>query len=270
MGLLSTILKHNPIDRYAVWNRKRLTKKGKCFERDCEIYNNIGMRWFPKILKFTNDLSHEGTHNIFKLPNKGGFIVVANHRYTLDPFYIGTAFHHQGKYSRKIHWVSKYENFKYPIQRSIIIPFGTIPLTEDRKLSNGTLKMIEGRLENGIGVGMFPEGHRNKDGTLAPFHAGAARLCLEHNVPYIPVAITGKSVFFKGKCHVSIGEPVYLDPDLSCEYDIAQEIADDMHDQVNSLLNKTKMPVCRYSIKAKTVDTTQLSVEKKAIVRSKI
>ncbi|MBD3353090.1 MAG: hypothetical protein GF364_16535 [Candidatus Lokiarchaeota archaeon] len=188
MGLLSTILKHNPIDAYSAWNRKRLTKKGIVNKRDNQIYRHVGLRFFPKILKLTNNLTVEGTEHICKLPNSG-FIAISNHKYALDPFYLGTVFCHNNKVARKIAWVSKLENFKYPFQKSIITPFGTIPLGEGRKMTPLTLKMIREKLKEGVGVGMFPEGTRMEGDKVGNFHTGAARFCLKYKVPYIPMAI---------------------------------------------------------------------------------
>ncbi|MHA1820486.1 MAG: hypothetical protein ACTSU2_09055 [Promethearchaeota archaeon] len=50
-----------------------------------------------------------------------------------------------------------------PIQKCIIKPFGTIPLTKDKKLSEETLKLAEKKLRENNGVGMLPEGRWHKD-----------------------------------------------------------------------------------------------------------
>lgn len=257
MSLLKKILLHNPIDAYSAWNRRRLAKKGIVEKRDNQIYRHIGIRFFPKILWFTNKLTVEGTENIAKLPSKSGFIAISNHQYALDPFFLGCMFNHENKITRKIAWVSKLENFTIPIQKSLVTPFGTIPLSKDRKMTPLTFRMIHDKLSKGIGVGMFPEGTRSTSTKIGNFHAGAARLALHYKVPYIPMAITGKRSFFKGKCHVRIGEPVFLDPNLECSYENAKEIASDMQKQVQALFegNVKLVPRCRFERKTGSIST---------------
>ena len=61
------------------------------------------------------------------------------------------------------------------------------------------------------GIGIFPEGTRNKkrDGSLLDFHLGAAKICIENNVPYVPVALIGESFPFKGKVEIVVGRPIF-------------------------------------------------------------
>jgi 1-acyl-sn-glycerol-3-phosphate acyltransferase len=254
MSTLMNILLHNPIDAYSAWNRRRLKKKGIVDKRDNQIYRHVGLRFFPKILWFTNKLTVEGTENIKKLA-RGGFIAVSNHQYALDPFFLGCMFNHENKIARKIAWVSKLENFTIPIQKSLVTPFGTIPLNKDRKMTPLTFKMIHEKLSKGVGVGMFPEGTRGDGTKIGNFHAGASRLALHYQVPYIPMAITGKRSFFKGTCHIRIGEPVFLDQNLECSYENAKEIAIDMQNQVQALFDGhvKSVPKCRFERKQGTL-----------------
>ena len=98
-------------------------------------------------------------------------ILVANHRYDLDPFYVSTFL------PREMHWVSKYENFTTPIMRTIIAPFGPIPLHRNRN-DQTAVYMIRNLLHKNQIVGIFPEGHRSKTGNLSEFHAGSCPILL--------------------------------------------------------------------------------------------
>jgi 1-acyl-sn-glycerol-3-phosphate acyltransferase len=252
MGYLGHVIKKmvqlNPIDALAANSRRRLQNKGKdkLEASDNWVYWHIGMRFFPKILRFTNHLTLECLGD---LP-RSTFVVVSNHQYALDPFFIGL-----GIKTNKVCWVSKLDNFKTPLMKSIIAPFGTIPLNRNRKMSKLTLSMIHEAIDHGYAIGMFPEGGRSKKGILEGFHAGAARICLERRIPYVPVAITGKRVFFKGKCHVKVGKPVYLDPCIECGYENAKNIAYDMRAQVQALLDSEKeIPKCRYEIDNRQIE----------------
>jgi 1-acyl-sn-glycerol-3-phosphate acyltransferase len=47
------------------------------------------------------------------------------------------------------------------------------------------------RLEEGKGVGIYPEGERSWDGALQPFRQGTVRLLLKAGVPVVPCGIDG-------------------------------------------------------------------------------
>lgn len=249
--LAKMVMYHNPFDAYVSWHRKHLAKKGpdNVYKYDQLIYWRVGYIFFPKILKLTNKFTYSGYEHLKDL--KGPFMVICNHNDSLDPFYAGTALS-CGTRRKMIHvsWVSKLANLHTPLMKSIIKYFGTIPLAPGRKMDATTRKLIEDVLAHKQGIGFFPEGGRSKDRSqIRQFHAGAARICLEYKIPYVPVCLTGKRFFFKGKCSARIGKPVYLNPELPCSYDNAILVADDMHAQIQSLFeDKTELPRGRFEI----------------------
>jgi len=174
-------------------------------------------------------------------PDSGGAIVISNHQSELDPFLVGFSVH------RKIQWLSKHENFKIPLFRSFITPFGTLPLRRGEK-DVEALNRVRNVLEGGGCVGMFPEGTRSPDGVLGSFHSGAGRLCIETGVPYIPCAIFGACKVFPKhagvgaikwkegcKISVSIGRPVYIDPSMELTFENVQKVKEAMREDVLSL-----------------------------------
>ncbi len=60
---------------------------------------------------------------------------------------------------------------------------------------------------------LFPEGHRSRDGLLTKCHSGAFRLAIEHNVPVIPLCLTGTEKllppgrYWFEPCHIRIKTP---------------------------------------------------------------
>ncbi len=69
----------------------------------------------------------------------------------------------------------------------------------------------------GVSMLMFPEGHRSRDGKLQRFHSGAFHIAADHDLPVIPVCITGtenltslhKRLIRPTKVLVEILPPVY-------------------------------------------------------------
>jgi 1-acyl-sn-glycerol-3-phosphate acyltransferase len=257
---------HNPFDAFVSWHRRHLAKKGpeNLYKYDQLIYWRIGYIFFPKILKFTNKFTFSGYENVKGL--KGPFMVICNHNDSLDPFYAGTALS-CGTRRKMIHvsWVSKLGNMYTPVMKSIVKYFGTIALGPGRKMDATTRRDIEQVIAHKQGIGFFPEGGRSKDRSeIRQFHAGAARLCIEYKLPYVPVCLTGKRFFFKGRSTARIGKPVYLNPYLECNYDNAVLVADDMHAQVQALfVGKTEQPRCRFEI---TKPETPVVVEQPTII----
>jgi 1-acyl-sn-glycerol-3-phosphate acyltransferase len=212
------------------------------------VYYHIGARFFPKITWITNRTTWEYNENI-PPREKGGLIVVANHKYLLDPFFASMAFTGPHVY-REIRWVSKIENFRNPYVKSIVYPFGTIPLSPERTLTERTIREIKHALKRGIVVGMFPEGGRTKKDVIRPFKTGAARMVVQNKVGYIPTALLGSRALTKGKAHIRVGKPVYLQDGLDPNDKVVmQKIADDMHDQVLALYFNKPQPTARYQKK---------------------
>lgn len=210
-----------------------------------KVYYHIGARFFPRICWLSNRVTWENNEFVPPRENKG-LVVVSNHKYLLDPFFVSMAFTGPHVY-REIRWVSKIENFTTPFVKSIIFPFGTIPLSPERTLTGRTIKEIKYSLSRGLAVGMFPEGGRTKNGPIRPFKTGAARMVLLNKVPYIPAAAIGNRDLFKGKAHIRVGTPVYLQEGLDPnDRELLQEIADDMQKQVVALYFNKSQPIARH------------------------
>jgi len=242
-NLLKLLLKHNPIDPLVDWSRNALKTLGVLDLFDDFVYWNVGRANFIRIFRKYWTYNITGKENF---PEYGGALVIANHQSELDPFLVGSAVH------RKVAWLSKAENFEIPIFKSVIKPFGTIPLKRGQS-DDAALQKVRDVLESGGCVGMFPEGTRSPDGRLAEFRSGAARLCLEAGVPYVPCAIFGAYKVFPKHVDISkinlksgqeisitIGQPVYIDPSMECTYENAQIIKEAMYHDI-ILLRAGKM-----------------------------
>ena len=96
-----------------------------------------------------------------------------------------------------------------------------------------SLRLIKKELNRGEIVGMFPEGTRTKDGQLRRFHTGAARLCIEYGIPYIPVGIRNSFKLEVGrKVEVHIGKPQYPDPSWKLNYENAKKFTEMMRKDI--------------------------------------
>lgn len=232
------------IDDTVEWGRQQLQKLGLLENHDEFIYWNVGWYNFRRIFTAAWGYNVRGKANF---PEYGPAILIANHQSELDPFLAGSAV------QRKVQWVSKKENFDIPIFKSAIKPFGTIPLRRGES-DQEALSKIRAVLENGGCVGMFPEGTRSEDGSLSPFHKGAARFCLELGVPFVPVAIVGVRAAMpkgakpwemkigKAKIEIRVGKPVYMEPGAKATIENIKAVTSLMFERVKGLLDGTEDP----------------------------
>lgn len=157
---------------------------------------------FLIILKLFFGLKVEGLEN---LPEKGNFIVVANHTSFMDPPVLGAAV------PRKIHWITLRELYAVPVlgwffNKTECIPSGS-----------SSEKAVSLLMQNEF-VGLFPEGGISRDGELHEFRRGVALLAMKTGRPILPCAILGtfQALPFGRKfpkfarIKVKIGKPKFL------------------------------------------------------------
>lgn len=211
------ILKYNPIDplnnlyRWILNQFNFLEKEGKLQWWAAYIYvKEICRRfWDFKVENLSGDL----------FPEYGAGIVVGNHESHIDPFFFGAACH------RRIQYMSKDDNFKTPIVKTLFKNLGAFSLgiKGDERSVQLAFEKARKIIRGGEWVGLFPEGTRTMDGTLGEFRTGAVRLALETGVPIVPMAVLGsRDALPKGKlvmkpAHITVrvGKPIYYD-----DYDI--------------------------------------------------
>lgn len=253
-GIMSLIF--NPITDYIYKPVTNLLTK--YLYNNNEVYNALA-KVLPEVFKVTNKYEVIGAENVEKLPEDKGFVLVGNHGYHMDPVFIAAALQ-TPNVRRKVRFISKQGNFEDPLFRPFLIVTGTIPLYNHKNI-NGTgngpdpyttyaispqaQSEIQNTLMANEGIGVFPEGTRNRlsdDLTVRDFKSGALIICNTANVPYLPVGITGKRVLGGGKVTVNIGEPVYLKNNIIKNEKTRHEARDAMQEQIISLIKQEPMP----------------------------
>jgi 1-acyl-sn-glycerol-3-phosphate acyltransferase len=251
---VKTLIYHNPLDAFVYWHRKHLAKKGpdNAYHFDQQVFWRFAYVLFPKILGLTNRFTFEGHENLKDVD--GPFMVTCNHNDSLDSFFASVAIS-CGTRNQRMHvsWVSTLANMQAPLVKSIISYSSTIPLGPDRKVDEHATRLIAAAIHRGQGIGFFPEGSLGKNkadrSSIQALHAGAARLCLEHRIPYIPMVLHGRRSFFKGKARACIGHPVYLDPALECTAENARLVSIDMRVQMQAMFDgKPDIPRSRFEM----------------------
>lgn len=164
----------------------------------------IKLRYNPKVIGIEN------------IPKSNKVILVANHTNNLDFISMGITT------KRCVHFLAKDSLFK-GILKPIMNGAGVIPV--NRRIKDKT-PLILGKqvLDNGMVLGIFPEGTFNKtDDVIAPFKIGAIKLSYEENAPIIPIIIKGS--YKRGKLEIIVKKPFFASSsDLSYENELLMNI----------------------------------------------
>jgi len=126
----------------------------------------------------------EGRENV---PLDGSLIVVANHVHLVDPILLQLSF------PRWLSFMAKQELFRYPLVRFAIRWTQSFSIRRHGTIGDKreAIKQAKGMLRGGMGLGMFPEGTRNRNGKLLPGKSGVAVIASQTGTPLLPVGIIG-------------------------------------------------------------------------------
>jgi len=176
------------------------------------LSQRIVLAIFRPLLSICFSWKAEGRENI---PSTGPLILVANHIHVLDPIFLVFSL------TRWITFVAKEELFRSLFLRLWLRWAGSLPLQRDGKVIEKQ-RILEGAkkaLDEGLILGMFPEGGRSHDGKLRKGKPGSAVIASKTDAPLLPVGIAGT-----GRIHgiswlwkrphivVNIGKPFRLPP----------------------------------------------------------
>jgi 1-acyl-sn-glycerol-3-phosphate acyltransferase len=126
-----------------------------------------------------------GAENV---PSEGPLLVASNHLSNADPIILEAAF------PRPLFFLGKAELFRNPFFRWVLRRFGGIPL-ERGTADRAAIRRARAVLQQGIALGIYPEGERSKTTALVEGLPGAGLIALQSAAPVLPVAIYGTEFF---------------------------------------------------------------------------
>ncbi len=143
--------------------------------------------WFYDGLHYINQHARIKVNikNIDKLPS-ANFLIVCNHRSKFDPMIIGDLFK-----NKDIAFITKSSNFKIPLGHKFMTGLCYMGINRDDKIQSlGVMKRSTALLKSGeVSIGCFPEGKRNVDEVLLPFHEGIFSVALASHTPIVIMTI---------------------------------------------------------------------------------
>jgi 1-acyl-sn-glycerol-3-phosphate acyltransferase len=167
---------------------------------------------FRPLLNICFSWKAEGRDNV---PSTGPLVLVANHVHVLDPIFVAFSL------PRWITFVAKEELFHSLFLRLWLRWAGSLPLQRDGRVreKQRILESARQALEEGLILGMFPEGGRSHDGKLRKGKPGSAVIASKTDVPVLPVGVIGTDkihgiswLWKRPPVVVKIGKPFNLPP----------------------------------------------------------
>lgn len=166
-----------------------------------------------------------GTENV---PRTGPLIVACNHRSYLDPPGMGCFC------PRRISFMAKKELFDIPILGAAIRGVGAYPVDRQGSARAAIKQSLEVLNAGGV-VGIFPEGTRNRDGSVQP-QTGVALLASLAGVPVVPAHIAGSDRASKlGQIKVAFGPPITLPAGRKATHDDLAKFTADIMSAISAL-----------------------------------
>jgi 1-acyl-sn-glycerol-3-phosphate acyltransferase len=142
-----------------------------------------------------------------RVPREGGIVVAGNHFSWIDPPALGAAS------PRTLYYMAKMEIHGAPGLGALIRAFGCFPVRRGES-DREAVRMMREIVREGLALGLFVEGTRQRSGVPGEVLPGAAMVALQEGVPVVPVAVHGSQTWKPGNFHpVSIawGEPIPFD-----------------------------------------------------------
>jgi 1-acyl-sn-glycerol-3-phosphate acyltransferase len=176
-----------------------------------------GVRWTTRtLISGTCRPTVIGLENV---PKDGPFIVAPNHLSFLDSVIV------QALMPRPVAFFAKAEYFttkgiKGRVMKSFFEAVGSIPVERgEQAASVQALRTLLDILEDGRGIGIYPEGTRSRDGILYRGRTGVGWLALTTGAPVIPVGLigteklqpAGRNAVKPQHFIMKVGEPIYFD-----------------------------------------------------------
>ena len=169
---------------------------------------------------------------------KGPVILVANHASHLDTPVILSALPRRLRKRTVVAAAADYFYRNRLVASLVSLIFNTVPV--ERRRGGGMSKNgghLDGLLDQGWNLLLYPEGTRSRDGMPGPLRRGAAVLAASHNLTIVPIRVTGtaeamppgrfwprrrhdRPVPRRHRIEVSFGEPIKAtgDADEVMEY----------------------------------------------------
>ena len=180
---------------------------------------------------------HPEIRNSDNIPHNDNYVICMNHQSYLDPMLI------LGYISEHIFLLAKEELNKPPFFKEAMQLFCITIDRDNPKNAVKALRKILEYLKNGESIGIFPEGTRTKDGTIAPFAPGGLKIAYKSKKKLIPVVIDGTGEAMPRKSWIvrpAKVTAIILDPIQPNQFETYEEYESTIHKNMQVALDSLR------------------------------
>ena len=163
------------------------------------------VKYLSGLVRFLFRITSYGSENEPRA-EEGPYIIISNHISNLDPIFLCCATKHQ-----QPHFMAKKELFKVPLVNKLVAALGAYPVNRGGA-DVGAIKKTISLLSEGVSIGMFPQGHRQKgkDPRETEVKTGVAMVAVRAKAQVLPCFIETKKRKWTPFCRVDVyvGKPV--------------------------------------------------------------
>jgi 1-acyl-sn-glycerol-3-phosphate acyltransferase len=144
------------------------------------------MRFITWVL--VNTLYRVRVDGLEQIPEEGPALLVCNHVSFMDPLVL------MANLRRPARFVMYYKIFNIPVLNFVFHTAKAIPIAGQKEYPEVLQRAydeVDAALADGELVCIFPEGGLTRDGDIAPFRPGVARILERRPVPVVPLALRG-------------------------------------------------------------------------------
>lgn len=173
------------------------------------LFRAVGRPVFRLLFHILSDVETVGKENV---PERGGYLVSANHLSIIDPPLI-IAF-----WPRPLEAAGAVDVLDRPFQGWLMRSYGAVAVHRG-EADRAVLEAIIARLNAGLPVLLDPEGRRSHVAGMQQARPGVAYLAARSGVPVVPVGVTGTESataawrrLRRPRLRMVIGKPLHLPP----------------------------------------------------------
>lgn len=190
---------------------------------------------FQHPVSWATRLRARGAENV---PHEGPVILAVNHLSWADPIALGAAIH------RPAFYLAKEGVFRHPLTRWIVTATGQIKVDRTVGSNDGAVTTALGLLQEGLVVGVFPEGTRSRPGQVKRGKTGIARIAAASGAPVIPVGCETGHFWPRGTSMPHLGRSVYIDIGRPMTLDLRPEDVGDktkMREATDEIMDQVRV-----------------------------
>lgn len=166
------------------------------------------------------------------IPKEGPVVIACNHVSLLDPPMVGAAS------SRPVHFMAKSELF-VPVLGTLYKSLGAFPVHRGAGDAHAIRTALT-ILKHKEVLGIFPEGHRSRDGKLGKAQPGALAIALKGKAEVVPTCILGSDLkrrkSFWPRITVVFGKPMKLENEQGNKLKV-EELSEELMKEIQALMD---------------------------------